>query len=82
MVSVYYFLQHMRHNGARESIYRHDSVMDTNHFIGFFLRILGILLHLKFPSNSPQVSSIGRLLFNRPVDQSRSISTVDKDSPT
>ena len=30
----------------------------------------------------PQVSSIGRLLFNRPVDRSRSISTVDKDSPT
>jgi len=28
------------------------------------------------------VSSIGRLLFNRPVDRSRSISTVDKDSPT
>jgi len=29
-----------------------------------------------------QVSSIGRLLFNRPVDLSRSISTVDADSPT
>ena len=29
-----------------------------------------------------QVSSIARLLFNRPVDRSRSISTVDKDSPT
>jgi len=28
-----------------------------------------------------QVSSIGRLLFYQPVDQSRSISTVDKDSP-
>jgi len=27
------------------------------------------------------VSSIGRLLFHRPVDRSRSISTVDKDSP-
>jgi len=26
--------------------------------------------------------SIGRLLFNRPVDRSRSISTVDKDLPT
>ena len=32
--------------------------------------------------NPPQVSSIGRLIFNRPVDRSRSISTVDKDSPT
>jgi len=30
----------------------------------------------------PQVSSISRLLFNRPVDRSRSISTVDKDSPS
>ena len=30
----------------------------------------------------PQVSSIGRLLFNRPVDRSQSISTVDGDSPT
>ena len=26
MVSVYYLLQQMRHNGAREPIYRHDSV--------------------------------------------------------
>ena len=33
-------------------------------------------------SRFAQVSSIGRLLFNRPVDRSRSISTVDKDSPT
>ena len=33
-------------------------------------------------SNLTQVSSIGRLLFNQPVDWSRSISTVDKDSPT
>jgi len=29
-----------------------------------------------------QVPSIGRLFFNRPVDRSRSISTVNKDSPT
>jgi len=29
-----------------------------------------------------QISSIGRLFFNRPVDFSRSISTVDVDSPT
>jgi len=33
-------------------------------------------------SNLTQVSSIGRLLFNRLVDRSRSISTVNKDSPT
>jgi len=33
-------------------------------------------------TNFAQVSSIGQLLFNRPVDRSRSISTVDKDSPT
>ena len=32
-------------------------------------------------SSTAQVSSIGRLLFNRPVDRSRSILTVDKDSP-
>jgi len=28
MVSVYYLMQQMRHNGAREPIYRHDSVVD------------------------------------------------------
>jgi len=33
------------------------------------------------PWKFPQVSSMGRLLFYRPVDLSRSISTVDADSP-
>jgi len=33
-------------------------------------------------ANNPQVSSISWLLFNRPVDWSRSISTVDKYWPT
>jgi len=35
-----------------------------------------------FWGKTARVSSISRLLFNRPVDRSRSIPTVDKDSPT
>jgi len=37
---------------------------------------------INFVTKLAQVSSISRWLFCRPVDRSRSISTVDKDSPT
>ena len=40
------------------------------------------ILALNAYGRIPQVSSIGQLLFNRPVNLSRSISTVDADSPT
>ena len=30
MVLVYYLLQQIQHNGAREPIYRHDSAIGTN----------------------------------------------------
>jgi len=35
--------------------------MDTIHFIGFLLRIIRILLHLKFPSNSQDLVHLKQL---------------------
>ena len=37
--------------------------MDTTHFIGFFLRILRISLHFKFPSNSQDFTTPQQLFY-------------------
>jgi len=44
--------------------------------------VVQIYSQLFFWGKTARVSSISRLLCNRPVDRSRSIPTVDKDSPT
>ena len=58
MVSVYYLLQQMRHNGAREPIYRHDSV-----------GTLATLAHIT-PSSTGVVEKLIRLLVRRDKEYS------------
>jgi len=50
-------------------------------FLIFFVVVCFMFLSFIYSFIS-QVSLIGRFLFNRPVNRSRSTSTVDKDSPT